>query len=104
VPPGPPAPAAPPRPHTAPDLAVIEIRSDGFHPADVVIRAGGSVSWVNRDSIPHAVRIASAMPGKPDGVTAPIPPGGSVGVGLSASRAYSEASLPSWRGTVTCIP
>ena len=35
--------------------ATIEIKDFDFHPMDVTIAAGGSVTWKNRDGEPHTV-------------------------------------------------
>jgi plastocyanin len=99
-----PAPAAPPLATApAPDLVVIVIRADGLHPRDALVKAGGTVRWVNRDAVTHTVHIPTTMPGKPDGETAPIPPGDSVELGTKSSFTYFVVENPSWRGTVTAV-
>jgi plastocyanin len=98
----PPAPAAPPSPRAAPALAVVEIRADGLHPPDVLIRLGGTVRWVNKDAVTHMLRIVSPVPGRPGAESLPIPPGEILEIGFGASRAYFVEENPGWRGTVTC--
>jgi plastocyanin len=85
-------------------LAVVEIKSDGFHPQNVTIKMGGTVKWVNKDTKTHTVHFISSVPGRPDSNTAPIPPGQSVEVGFKASTQYSAVDHPNWKGTVTCQP
>jgi plastocyanin len=87
-------------PASAARLAVVEIRNDGFHPNSVTIARGGTVRWVNKDTVTHTVHLISPTPGRPDGETAPIPPGRSVEVGLSASHAYFASDRPNWTGNV----
>jgi plastocyanin len=96
------APAAPPQATApVPDLVVIEIRNDGLHPQDALVKLGGTVRWVNRDAVTHTIRLVSTTPGRPDSDTSPIPPGGSVEVGLRKSFPYFVEENPSWKGTVT---
>ena len=82
-------------------VAVVEIHSDGFHPPALTIPLGGTVRWINRDTVPHTIHLISATPGRPDSETAPIPPGKNVDIGLSASHSYFAADHPTWKGTVT---
>jgi hypothetical protein len=87
-----------------PRQAFVEIRNDGFHPRDVPIPLGGTVHWINRDTAPHTIHLISAVPGRPDTETAPVPPGQGVEIGFSASHSYFAADRPSWTGTVMVRP
>jgi hypothetical protein len=80
-------------------LAGVEIRNDGFHPQTALIRLGGTVRWVNKDTVSHTVH----FPGSPDGETAPIPPGSWVEVGFKGSTNYYATDHPSWTGTVGVV-
>jgi plastocyanin len=89
----------------APQLQhVVEIRNDGFHPQSLTIELGGTVRWINRDTITHTVHLVSATPGRPDSETAPIPPGQSVEIGFSASHSYFEAENPNLKGMISVQP
>lgn len=46
----------------APKNATVVIRGNAFEPAEVVVRPGGVVTWVNEDETPHTVTF-----GAPDG-------------------------------------
>src|SRR5262249_50435030 len=82
-----------------PDSAVVEIRNDGFHPQTALIRSGGTVRWVNKDTVSHTVH----FPGRPDSETAPIPPGSFVEGGFKGSTNYYDTDHPGLTGTVGVV-
>jgi plastocyanin len=98
------------------DPAVVEIRSDGFHPQVVTIKRGGTVKWINKDTKTHTITFVSTT-SAPNGQTAPIPPAGgtlsnvavafppgSVEVGFKGTTAYFDTDNPALKGQVQVQP
>lgn len=50
-----------PQPSPGPDEEeyIVEITSEGFSPSEVIIKAGETVTWMNKDSVAHWVASAS---------------------------------------------
>lgn len=44
----------------APKNATVVIRNDTFEPAEVVVRPGGTVTWVNEDDVAHTATFGDA--------------------------------------------
>ena len=38
---------------TAPRTHTVEIRGMEFHPAELIVAAGDTIVWINRDIVPH---------------------------------------------------
>lgn len=49
----------------APAQVTVHIRNFGFHPAEVRVRAGGTVTWVNDDGVEHTATADSGSWGSP---------------------------------------
>ena len=45
----------------APSSVHVSITKTGFEPANVVVKAGGTVTWTNNDTIPHTVTAADTL-------------------------------------------
>ncbi len=64
--------------------AVVDMRDFAFEPRDLMVVAGTTVRWVNRDGAPHSVAMEGGRPGSSRG---PIAPGG------EHSAIFREAGL-----------
>ncbi|MFQ5381860.1 MAG: cupredoxin domain-containing protein [Dehalococcoidia bacterium] len=69
--------------------AKVEIRDHAFHPGNLVVPAGTTVTWINRDPVAHT---ATALDGSFD--TALVPPGGSVSITVETPGAFDYSCLP----------
>jgi len=56
---------------SAPRHVRVELRELSFHPERLRLAPGDTVTWINRDLVPHTV---TGPPGRPD--SGEIPPGG----------------------------
>jgi plastocyanin len=66
----------------------VTIRGFGYHPYQFVLRAGGEVTFVNEDPVPHTA-VARAPSGRaPAFAVGPIPPGGEQRVTLEVPGTY----------------
>ncbi|BDP43982.1 hypothetical protein DAETH_39510 (plasmid) [Deinococcus aetherius] len=83
---------------TAADSAVVAISNFEFAPEQVHIRAGGSVTWENHDSVPH--HVALTVDGKE--VHHELPPHGRVSVTFPQKGTFAYHCLPHpfMKGTV----
>lgn len=99
----PPSPSIPPTVTSrigVPGQVVIE--SSGFVPAEITVRAGRPVTFLNDDAAPH--RVVSVQPGVFD--IGPIPPGGqaSVTIVVAGFTDFHDADNPALRGTIRTLP
>lgn len=104
-PPLPPTPARTPVGTSGPRVGVagqVVISATGFAPAEITVRAGRPVTFVNADSVPH--RVVSATTGTFD--TGEIPPGSSAPVTVNDTgfTDFHDAATPSRTGTITTVP
>lgn len=49
----------------------VEVSSSAYHPADLEVRSGDTITWVNRDIIPHTATSDSASRAIDTGTLAP---------------------------------
>lgn len=95
-------PATPPSNNTGPlpsggsEEPVVHIKDFAFNPAEVIVRRGGIVTWVNDDSVPHLVKF-------PDFQSAALAPGDSFEHKFDAPGEFSYVCgiHPSMQGKVT---
>lgn len=91
---------APPIPTTPQiyDSAEVRIRNGAFEPATVTIDVGGTVSWINDDSTPHAIKFEGYE-------TKPISPGGkeSVTLAIPGTLEYTSGANPAMKGTIVVV-
>ncbi|MGH6953392.1 MAG: cupredoxin domain-containing protein [Alphaproteobacteria bacterium] len=59
------------RPEAQQLSVIVDARDFSFEPRDVMIPAGATVRWVNRDAFPHSVSIAGNPPASSRGTIAP---------------------------------
>ena len=45
-------------PERVAQVHVVEMRGMGFHPAVLEVRAGDTITWINRDMVPHTATAA----------------------------------------------
>ncbi len=88
--------SAPPTGTPGATTATVHIKDLAFNPADVTVSRGGTVTWVNDDSVPHIVRF-------PDFQSATLANGDSFEHTFSAPGEFSYICgiHPSMQGKVT---
>jgi plastocyanin len=91
---------------STPSVAIVEIRSDGFHPQNLKIKTGTSVKWVNKDTKPHSVggELRSPLSAPFMFGTSAISPGrdtGPISFDVVGEVYYKAQDHPKWTGTIT---